>query len=782
MGDRRRLLVGVSAWVAFCACNLRQARLDQIWDEGQACRKNDRGACAALAAECGDGRHATNDPQDPIASACGTVIALEPDDDVPADAKRAFYATINLEGAATYATAHCDDNNSSFCFAMSEMGTRLADVGDPRGLDLLQRACNFAMPTACLAIAERDLKAPPPMSGPFEPAVAAVLDLRQHSADSIESLTSEVGKLEKRLAGMDKASPETPAVVRRLAERASDLAWSAERAGTYAPAGLWWKAHAQSMASYDRLASQYPAWCASPATANAPAHGCIDESLYYAGFEAGKIGRGDLLIEAYEQLARGWPGKAFFGPACVGRANQILGAPGLERGKALSLALEYYETAMRFPPATNSAWGAAHYGYARVMAEKGNLPQALNSLHKAAELAKADPDRNGFAGAVLRATIAVYARAGDPWQAEAFFAPITASPAELKEVLERQYHARLESRRAAVEGCGISDKNVDWYHDRCAGALLAGQYCSSLDAIAKSCRLTAQGASGGEAAKLLARADSIEKRREEADADRKEAREEAREERAARRAQEAEEDDRREAMLRTVAQTAQAAQQSQLQSQENIARIVRQSDEASAQRRRAAPQASAERGAQEAEQRQLEQRRQADQQRETLERARQAQEAQERELAKRRAHEAALAACPRITVAYNLFSHMKMSFDQDGRLVADHSKANGWHKTSREISTGIVRPSVQAWANDRESWRPFSQWAQQVERDCPGLTDRCGAEPYGIDPSAARVTCTAYDDDDLCLKKLSDLSSDAARLDAFEQCAAGYVDEYRQAH
>jgi hypothetical protein len=642
MRERRGLLLGLSAWVVFGACNLRQARLDQIWDQGEACRKNDRGACAALVAECGDGRHATGDPQeDPGARACGIVVALEPDDSVPADAKRAFYAGLNLEGAATFAAAHPAYNNGSYSFAIAEMGVRLADVGDPRALDLLQGACSAAVATACLAIVERGLKAPPPMSGPLDPAVAAMLDLRRHSPDSIESLTSEVSKLEKGLARMGKASPETPTLVRQLAERDSDLAWAAERAGTSAPPGLWWRAHEQAAGYYWRLAREYPKWCASPATASAPASGCGDDALYYVGFEAGRLGRGEALRQSYVTLTSEWPDSLFVGPAYVALGNQALVEPGLERGKALSFAQSAYAAALRYPPPKNSALGAAHYGYARVMAENGDMLRALNSLHKAAEFGKTYPDRNGFAAAVLRAAIACYARAGDPQQSEAYFTPITANPTELKEVLERQYHSRLESRRAAVEGCGISDKTAEWYHDRCAGALLAGVYCSNLDAISKSCRLLVAGASGPEAAKLVARADAIQKRREEADADRHEAREEAREERAERRAQEAEEDEHREAMLQQVAQTAQASQQAQLQNQENIARIVQQSDQAAAQRRRVAAQDAAERQASQAQQRQaeqqrqLEQQRQAEQQREAQERARLAQEEQAREAAKR---------------------------------------------------------------------------------------------------------------------------------------------------
>jgi hypothetical protein len=784
MGERRRLLVGLSASVVFGACNLSQSRLDRTFDKYEACEKNDRGACAALIADCGDGRRAAEDPLDPIAYACTRVIGLAPDDDLPADAKHAFYTGLSLEGATTYATAHCGDNSGMPCFEMSELGTRLADEGDPRALDLLQRACNGGVASGCLVIAERGLKAPPPMSGPLDPTVVAVLDLRTHPNDSIDSLSSEIEKLVKRLAGMSKDSPETPALVRRLAERSSDLAWIADRAGRVAPPDLSKNAHAKAMEYYGRLALDYPTWCASPATGNAPASGCRDESLYYWGFESEKAGHAQNLRQAYPSLIQEWRDSPFVGPAYVGVGNNWLFERGAQRGEALEGALLAYGAALRYPPQKNRAWGAARYGYAYVMAERGDMPRALSHLHELAGFTKADPDRNGFAGAVLRATAAIYARVGDLGRAQGFFAAITASPSELKEVLELQYHLRLEAQRAAVEGCNISDNTLDWSQSRCARryAITGGGCCKNLESVAKSCRLLAQGASAGEAAKLVARADAVDKRREEAAADRKEAREEEREERAARKAQEAEEDERRGAMLQAVAQTMQATQQSQAQMQENIARTVKQSDEATAQRRRAATQASAERQAAQAEQQQREQQRQAEQQREAQERARQAREEQERQQTKRREHEAMLMACPRIDVAYNLFSHMKMSFDQDARLVADHTKANGWRKTRGEIAGGIVRPSVKAWEDDRESWRPFSKWAQQVEKGCPGLIDRCGAEPYGIDPSAARVTCTAYEDDELCLNKLGDLSADAARLDTFERCAAGYVDEYRQSH
>jgi tetratricopeptide (TPR) repeat protein len=279
-------------------------------------------------------------------------------------------------------------------------------------------------------------EAPPPPApvAAKEPSLADLRDERRLPHKSRALLVTEAQALESLFGSTAKSSPDRPKLLRRVAEVYVELASVDEGQREFEKSAK--VARSTAMQYYRRLASEYPRWCSTGNPADpALATGCTDEVLYYLGLEAERAQELDTARKTYLELIQTWPQSRFIPHAYVAFGEMFF-ADAVGDPSKLALAEQSYAQALKYPPPGNGLYGFSHYRLAQVFAKKGDDARALASFVKAAEHAKTYGDRGKLGAAARHEAVAVYARAGDPAQARAFFGRLTSSPEELEALLQ----------------------------------------------------------------------------------------------------------------------------------------------------------------------------------------------------------------------------------------------------------------------------------------------------------------------------------------------------------
>ncbi len=215
-------------------------------------------------------------------------------------------------------------------------------------------------------------------------------------------LTAHIARVERLVAVSAKSDPEHPKLLRGLAESYVDLAESATRERLRAE----WKAqsgagayrqqaeqarrdagHARSraFAYFEALVRDHPKWCRHP---NEPAHRreCVDEVLYYLGFDYERAGNIEKARKAYLRLLEVWPTSRFAVLAQLGLAELRYAKAMSERSK-LREAEQLYRAVLEHSPPQNWVWGFAALRLAGVLASLGAVDEARAYAHAAADFA-----------------------------------------------------------------------------------------------------------------------------------------------------------------------------------------------------------------------------------------------------------------------------------------------------------------------------------------------------------------------------------------------------------
>ena len=293
-------------------------------------------------------------------------------------------------------------------------------------------------------------------AGSTSPALESVRDERfsRRAPRATALLIVEVQGLESLYRATPMASPDRPKLLRRLAENYAELALAAERElaqqalATAARSPSLDRrvtaARAEAIAHYQILDDEYPRWCAVPSAGDpATGTGCADEVLYYLGLTAERAGQLDLARRSYLSVVQDHPQSRFI-PAAYLAFGELFRAEADKDRSKLPLARQAYLEVVTYPPPENHVYGYAQYRLAEVHALEGDDPEALSCLVKAVLHARASGDGTGLADAARRELVAVYARAGDPAKARAFFAQVASSAEEL-EAMEKELSRRRQA-------------------------------------------------------------------------------------------------------------------------------------------------------------------------------------------------------------------------------------------------------------------------------------------------------------------------------------------------
>jgi TolA-binding protein len=292
----------------------------------------------------------------------------------------------------------------------------------------------IARAPSAVQVAAPEASAPAAPVVPKEPSVASLRDERRPSGRARGLLVADIQGLESLFGSIAKSSPDRPKLLRRLAEEYAELASVDEPQPAFQKSAAL--AHSYAMKFYQRLASEYPRWCITGNAADpALATGCTDEVLYYLGLEAERNRELDTARKTYLELIQTWPQSRYIPYAYFAFGELFFNDAASDPSK-FPLAEQSYAKVIQYPPPGNGLFAFAHYRLAQVFAKKGDDARALSEFLKAAQHAKTYGDRGKLGVAARHEAVAVYARAGDPAQAGAFFGQLTSDPEELEALLQ----------------------------------------------------------------------------------------------------------------------------------------------------------------------------------------------------------------------------------------------------------------------------------------------------------------------------------------------------------
>jgi tetratricopeptide (TPR) repeat protein len=263
-------------------------------------------------------------------------------------------------------------------------------------------------------------------------------------------LITEIANVERLYKSTPKNDKDRPQLMRRLAEGYVELESSAFREKVEAEvkaqqlrtknpkrAAAFKKeaekatqiiktARKNAIKYYSSLKKSYPKWCQFPS--NPPGEqSCIDEVLYYLAYEYEQAGELDKAREAYLELTENWKKSKFVPNAYLAFGelffNEAQGDPS-----KWPVAANFYREVLKYNPPENKLWGYAAYKLGYVYWNQGEYGKSIDEFKKVIEFGKqygSLPNATGLAKSARRDIIPVYALAGDPAKAYAFFKPLS---------------------------------------------------------------------------------------------------------------------------------------------------------------------------------------------------------------------------------------------------------------------------------------------------------------------------------------------------------------------
>lgn len=302
-------------------------------------------------------------------------------------------------------------------------------------------------PQEALAVAGEDPRmavaaTPPSPHSSDEELARMVRDPRRFASAPrvIALLVTELQALEALFVNTPANAMDRPRLIRRLAEGYVELKYAAIRdkqnllrkpspppqeiakLEKLAPA-----ARTMAMKYYQIFIRDHSAFCMSPNAADPSlSQGCRDEAHYFMGLELLEADRSNEARKEFFALIKDFPRSKWLPHAYLAFGEMFFQEGKMDPTK-LDFAQQAYEKVLQFPPPDNTTYGFTHYRLGQVHVQKQDNPRALSHLVKAAEFSMQYavlPGSTLLGESVRREIVPVYALAGSPQKAEAFFQPI----------------------------------------------------------------------------------------------------------------------------------------------------------------------------------------------------------------------------------------------------------------------------------------------------------------------------------------------------------------------
>ena len=239
-------------------------------------------------------------------------------------------------------------------------------------------------------------------------------------------LLAEIQGLETLFRNTPRPAPDRVRIARRLAEAYVELEKSARGEQTQAQAAknqdeqrrsadLVRRARGKAIAYYTLIKNQYPSYKS------------LDEVLYYLAYEHEQGGDLGNARKVYYELIKKAPTSRYVPSAYLAFGELFFGEAQADATK-FELAKQAYEEVIKYPPPDNQMFGYAHYKLAYVHWNQGDFALALSHFKRTIEFASqypALPNARPLADASRKDLIPVYALAGRPQSAYAFFHPLS---------------------------------------------------------------------------------------------------------------------------------------------------------------------------------------------------------------------------------------------------------------------------------------------------------------------------------------------------------------------
>lgn len=263
-------------------------------------------------------------------------------------------------------------------------------------------------------------------------------------------LLTEIANVERLYKSTPKKDKDRPRLMRRLAEGYVELEASAFRDKVQAEikaqdmrrknpkrAAVFKKeakraqkiikvARKSSIKYYRKLKRSYPKWCQFPKNPEGK-RGCMDEVLYYLAYEYEQAGDLERARKVYLELTEKWK-KSRFVPNAYLAFGELFFQEAQGDPSKWGVAGNFYSEVLKYPPPENKLWGYAAYKRGYVQWNQGEYGKAIDEFKKVIDFGKkysSLPNSRGLAKSARRDIIPVYALAGDPAKAYAFFKPLS---------------------------------------------------------------------------------------------------------------------------------------------------------------------------------------------------------------------------------------------------------------------------------------------------------------------------------------------------------------------
>lgn len=344
-----------------------------------------------------------------------------------------------------------------------------------RTLPTLPVLASLLLAVAALACVE-----PAPVAPALPSSTAASAPVAPGRSTLLRDGGPNIEALEEQLRGLAKDAPERPRIVRRLADACvaledrarrdklvhdlrhdADPRADAEAVASKRAAEAVEGARRAAIRYYRVLAREYPAWCSGHGQDGGL--GCGDEVLSHLAYELEEGHEMEDAYQAHRELITTFPQSRFVPLAYLALAEPLFEAAQRDPARA-PLAEKAYQEVLRFPPPENRSAGIAHYKLAYVRWSRGDLAGALAEMTKAIEVCEAFPSPSGaqLAGAARREITALYAAAGDPRGAVAFFSRLSGNLAGESTGLQAMLAALAERYLDRGKPADEAALDLDW--------------------------------------------------------------------------------------------------------------------------------------------------------------------------------------------------------------------------------------------------------------------------------------------------------------------------------
>ncbi|HRI65869.1 MAG TPA: hypothetical protein PK156_16595 [Polyangium sp.] len=257
-------------------------------------------------------------------------------------------------------------------------------------------------------------------------------------------LITELQTLEMLLSSQGANGPDRPILLRRLGDSYYELKTSARQEKHRAlqsgratsrdidrPEKLATAAQKKFLQYYEMLVDKYPNHCQRPNPADpTKSQGCLDDVLYFLALEYQRLDTPDQARKYFLKLIQAYPVSPWVPSAYLAFGEFFL-AEGADDPSKYVYAQQAYDKVTQYPPPQNETYGFANYRLGQVFVHRQDFTNALLYMTKAIDFSVNFSTVRGsdlLGGISRREIVPIYAQAGTPRKAEAFFKRLANDP------------------------------------------------------------------------------------------------------------------------------------------------------------------------------------------------------------------------------------------------------------------------------------------------------------------------------------------------------------------